>query len=356
MTKQHSLITTDVDYEREGFQQGALRLPYSHDRSGYGHIPIPVAVLQRGTGPTVLLTGGNHGDEYEGPVALMKLVRRMRDMPLAGRLIVIPALNLPAVLQGTRTSPLDGANLNRVFPGARHGSLTEMIAHYLDTELFPRADLVFDIHAGGASTNYLPTLMVAPPQQAQRKADYRRLVEAFGAPRVMVMDLLGEDRTYGAAVARHGIHFLCGEFGGHAVCTPAGVGIVEDGIERLLVAMGMVAGGPPGDSSTAAGQGAGRPSSVRRIAGPAEPPRLLKVAGEGHYAFAPVGGIFEPGFGLGDEIAAGQLAGAIHDPRRPGEAPVEVRFRQGGLAVCIRALARVEPGDCLGHLAADAEW
>src|SRR3546814_6601751 len=85
----NSLITTDVDYDQPGYQAGHLRLPYSHDRSGYGFIPIPIAVLKQGEGPTVLLTGGNHGDEYEGPVALMKLMRRMPGLQVSGKLIVI---------------------------------------------------------------------------------------------------------------------------------------------------------------------------------------------------------------------------------------------------------------------------
>ena len=75
-----SLISTDIDFEQEGFQTGSLKVPYSHDRSAYGRILIPIAVLKQGTGPTVLLTGGNHGDEYEGPVALMKLLQRLPTM------------------------------------------------------------------------------------------------------------------------------------------------------------------------------------------------------------------------------------------------------------------------------------
>ncbi|NPC57904.1 succinylglutamate desuccinylase/aspartoacylase family protein [Caenimonas soli] len=336
MNSKRSLLTTDIDYDREGFQQGFLRLPYSHDRSGYGYIPIPLSVLKRGEGPTVLLTGGNHGDEYEGPIALMKLMRRMREMEIRGRLIVVPGLNMPALLNGSRTSPIDGANLNRVFPGTRNGSLTEMIAHYADTELFPRADLVFDIHAGGASTNYLPTLLAAPPADVVKGKSYRRIVEAFGAPRVMIMDLLGEDRTYGAAVERHGTHFLCGEFGGHAVCNPEGLAVLEQGIERVFAAIGLC-------DATAGQQ-------------PPPPARLLRVDGNKHYIFAPTGGIFEPAFALGDEITAGQVAGYIHDPRQPAQAPAVIRFAGAGLAICIRALARVEPGDCLGHLAQDCDW
>lgn len=333
-----SLIGTDIDYDREGFQSGVLRLPYSHDRSGYGYIPIPIAVLKQGDGPTVLLTGGNHGDEYEGPIALMKLIGRMPSMHITGRLIVIPALNLPAVVNGSRTSPLDGVNLNRAFPGKRSGALTEMIAHYIDTELFTRSDFAFDIHAGGASTNYLPTVFAAPPANPAQRSDYRRAIEAFGTPRVLIMDLLGEDRTFGAAAERRGIGFMCGEFGGHAVCNIEGLDLVERGLPRLLDALGVT-------------QEKNGPRSHPEV-----PPRLLKVDGAKHYIFAPCEGIFEPAFKLGDEVVEGQLAGRIFDPRHPTREPVEIRFAGSGLVVCIRALARVEAGDCLGHLGSDTDW
>lgn len=333
---QRSLIQTDIDFNRLGYQYGHLRLPYSHDRSGYGYIPVPVAVCHSGSGPTLLLTGGNHGDEYEGPIALMKLMRRLPSMAVNGRLIVIPGLNFPALLNATRTSPLDGGNLNRAFPGDRNGSLTEMIAHYVDTELFPLCDVAFDIHAGGASTNYLPTLLAAPPQDAVRRREYRRLVEAIGAPRVLIMDLLGEDRTFGAAAERHGLHFLCGEFGGHATCNVEGLGIVEAGVERLMAAMGMI-DFPAAELAPAAG-------------------RLVQVDGRRHYVFAPVGGVFEPAFRLGDTVHAGQAAGWVHDPRRPEQPPCEVRFAGDGFVICTRTLAQVEPGDCLAHLAQDAQW
>lgn len=333
-----SFIGTDIDYDKEGFQSGVLRLPHSHDRSGYGYIPIPIAVLKQGEGPTVLLTGGNHGDEYEGPIALMKLVARMPSMQISGRLIVIPALNIPAVLNGSRTSPIDGVNLNRAFPGKRSGTLTEMIAHYIDTELFTRSDFAFDIHAGGASTNYLPTVFATPPKHPAQRGDYRRAIEAFGAPRVLIMDLLGEDRTFGAAAERRGIGFMCGEFGGHAACNVEGLELVERGLPRLLHAIGVIQGISDARS---------RPEPT---------PRLLKVDGAKHYIFAPSEGIFEPAFKLGDQVVEGQLAGRIFDPRHPTREPVEVRFAGSGLVVCIRALARVEAGDCLGHLGSDTDW
>ena len=72
-----SLIFTDIDYDREGKQVGWLHLPHSVTRSAYGALAIPIAVIRNGSGPTVFLMAGNHGDEYEGQIVLAKLIREL---------------------------------------------------------------------------------------------------------------------------------------------------------------------------------------------------------------------------------------------------------------------------------------
>ncbi len=91
--------------------------------------------VKNGRGPTVTFTGGSHGDEYEGPIALLKLARGLRAADVAGRVVIVPALNLPAVRSATRRSPVDGRNMNLVFPGNRDGTVTEVIADFVFTEL-----------------------------------------------------------------------------------------------------------------------------------------------------------------------------------------------------------------------------
>jgi len=333
MNSQKSRITTDILFDQDGFQTGTLRVPHSVDRSGYGHIPIPIAVMKNGDGLTLLLTGGNHGDEYEGPIALMKLLQRLPQTTIRGRIIVVPSLNFPAFLAGKRTSPIDQANMNRVFPGKRDGTITELIAHYVDTELFPRADVVFDIHSGGQSFNHLPTLLIYPPDDAAKRTDYLRLVHSFAAPHAMVMDLLGEDRTYGAAVERHGKVFLCGEFGGYGTCNPEGLSIVEEGLARLLHTLGIM----PDEA----------------VPAPRFDTEYLRVKGHKDYVFSPVTGVFEPTVKLGDLVKNGQVAGRVFNPHSPWVAPLELKFASDGIAVCIRSFASVEPGDCVMLLASD---
>jgi N2-acetyl-L-2,4-diaminobutanoate deacetylase len=126
-----SPVTATVDFTADGVQHGVLRLPHSRD-------------------------GGNHGDEYEGPIALFDLARTLDPAEVHGTVIIVPALNYPAFRAGTRTSPIDRGNLNRSFPGRPDGTVTEKIADYVQRVLLPISDLVLDFHSGGRTLDFLP--------------------------------------------------------------------------------------------------------------------------------------------------------------------------------------------------------
>ena len=85
-----SPVSATIDFEQDGVQHGYLKLPCSRDDSAWGAIMTPVTVVKNGTGPTALLTGANHGDEYEGPVALAKLCNTLTPEEVTGRVIVVP--------------------------------------------------------------------------------------------------------------------------------------------------------------------------------------------------------------------------------------------------------------------------
>lgn len=146
-----SRIAAEVDFTRNGRQNGYLRLFHSVHSSAYGFIPIPIVVLKNGDGPTALLVSGTHGDEYEGQVALCNLAKSLDPARIKGRVIILPAANFPAAVAGRRTSPIDEGNLNRLFPGDPDGTVTQQIAYHIEHELVPLADLVCDLHSGGSS-------------------------------------------------------------------------------------------------------------------------------------------------------------------------------------------------------------
>jgi predicted deacylase len=98
-------------------------------------------------GPTTAFVAGLWGDKPLGVLALHELVRDLASMPLRGRVLVVPAVNLPALEAGTRVSP-DHHQLNRRFPGTANGFVTDQIAHRLLTTLSSECDCVIDVHSG----------------------------------------------------------------------------------------------------------------------------------------------------------------------------------------------------------------
>jgi predicted deacylase len=324
------MITTDVNFEAEGLQHGILRIPYSHDAFACDYIPTPLWVAKGGVGPTVLLIGASHRDEYDGPVALMRLLHEGAFETVSGRLIVIPSFNCPAYRAGNRLLPIDRVEFDHAFSGRRAGSATETLAHYVATELLPLADYVLDMHSGGASLNYLPTLITYPAKSEEERRKLDLVVRGFNPPRELVMDPLIEDRGIGAGARRNGAVFVSGEFGGGASVSPSCVEIVVCGLKGALAALGMIPGGAAPASH-----------AIER----------LRVKPGEHYLHAPRSGVFEPLFVLGQVVKAGQLAGYLYDQEEPWREPEPLYFEGDGLVVCVRTFALVEAGDCLVHLA-----
>ena len=81
----------------------------------------------------------------------------------------------------------------------------------------------------------------------------------------------------------------------------------------------------------------------------------MHVRGRDDYVLSPVAGLFEPFVRLGDDVEVGQPAGQVHFVEEPAREPVVCRFKASAMVICQRAIGRVQPGDCVCHLAADRE-
>jgi predicted deacylase len=275
---------------------------------------------------------GNHGDEYEGQIALGKLLRALEPAHVKGRIIFLTSSNYPAAMNGTRTSPIDDGNLNRSFPGDPNGTITQQIAHYIESVLMGMSDYVFDFHSGGSSLMYVPSGLArrdADPKITQRHVE---LLKAYAAPVSYVVEApQGEDRTTTAAAARQGIMSLGTEMAGGGTLTPVALRAAESGVRRLLKHVG----------------------ALTDAAGPVEtapPTRLMEVRGPDYYVYARENGFFEPAVELGDEVKKGQTAGYIHFPETPWRAPEEAKFLHDGTVICKRMPCLTQRGDCLFHL------
>ena len=97
-------ISTSINFDKDGIQHGFLKVPYSSNKSAWGSVMIPITQFKNGDGPSAILTGAKHGDEYEGPIALFNLCTRANIDDIQGRVIIVPAMNYPAFQSGDPVS------------------------------------------------------------------------------------------------------------------------------------------------------------------------------------------------------------------------------------------------------------
>lgn len=325
-------IHSAVDFARQGKHLGYLRLPHSVHRSAYGWLPIPVASIRNGTGPKVMVMAGNHGDEYEGQILVSSLIRDVDADMISGQLILLPMANFPAAEAGLRTSPIDDANLNRIFPGDRDGTPSHVIADFIERILLAGADYLFDLHSGGSSLTYLPSALASEGETPDAKARIRELTRAFGLPNTILFPREIGGSNSDAAALRHGAMAISTELGGGGTVTPSILSLARAGLLHLLGHVGVLNGplvptAPPGDT------------------------RVLTLDNPNLYVYAPEPGLYEPLVELGDNVGAGQPACRIHFTETPGKAPITVPFDADGVVLCKRIPARCRRGDCLFHMA-----
>ncbi|MEM7196198.1 MAG: succinylglutamate desuccinylase/aspartoacylase family protein [Pseudomonadota bacterium] len=324
-----SQIISEIDLDANGKHTGYLRLPHSVHRSAYGWLPVPIGSVRNGEGPVALLMSGNHGDEYEGQIVLPELLRQLEPNDISGQLIVLPMANFPAADAGLRTSPIDQGNLNRTFPGRANGTPTEMLAHYIEHELLQRSDYLLDVHSGGSSLMYDPSMLMQNAPDATTQSFYIELMESIGFTNGLFYPPV-DSGTYSSSAAhrKNAVPITIEAAGGGTVTVPT-LHQLRQGIPNYLRKIGILGG------------------EVKTFSSPT---RVMNVI-EADYCYADQDGLFEPAVDLLDEVEAGQVAGFIHTPKRPMEKPQPVVFLKNGVVVCKRVPAMVRHGDCLFHLA-----
>ena len=329
-----TLISAEVDFAAEGKQSGYLRVPHSVDDSAYGWLPVPVTVIRNGEGPTLVLSAGVHGDEYEGQIAVAELATELSPEHIRGRLILLPMVNLPAAKQGRRISPLDSGNLNRLYPGNPIGSPSEMIAHYHEEVILPLADYAVDLHSGGSSLLYPATLLRGPGHTPEEETGLQLLTDAFDLPYAWVFTGGGgrnsPARTAMGAANRKGVINVMAELGGGNAVTSGVLSNTRRGLRRILNALGML------------------PDYVPDVS---RGTRLLNAVG---VIYSYEDGLFEPLKGIGDVISQSETVAQIHHPETPGRASEPVHSAFDGMILAMRAMAQTHRGDALYQIAQDA--
>ena len=196
-------------------------------------IEIPVIIERAKTpGPTVLITGGIHGDEINGVEIVRQVIARKINKPKTGTTICIPILNIFGFLNADRAFP-DGRDLNRVFPGTKTGSLASRVAYHFTKEILPFADYCLDFHTGGAQRFNAAQIRIVPNNLLLLK-----LSSVFNAPFTVFSGNIS--KSYRSTCHKMGIPVLLFEGGKSLNSNKHIVKEAVDGVLRVLDHLNML--------------------------------------------------------------------------------------------------------------------
>ncbi|MDA0796945.1 MAG: M14 family metallopeptidase [Proteobacteria bacterium] len=185
-----------ADSSTNAFVLGSIEAQAGTSVSGYLEVPrgvdqatrIPVSVIHGARpGPTLALVAGTHGYEYPPITALQRLRGSLDPVRLSGTILMVHVANPPSFLGRTiYTSPVDGKNLNRVYPGKPDGTISERIAHTITTQVIERADYLVDMHGGDGNEILRPYIYMPVTGNDELDAKVRGMALAFGLDHIVI--------------------------------------------------------------------------------------------------------------------------------------------------------------------------
>jgi hypothetical protein len=325
--------------ERADFRVGTIVAGAGTQASGFIEVlarmdagtQIPVTVVHGSeAGPVLAAIAGTHGYEYPPITALQRVRRAIDPAELRGTVILVHVANLPSFLGRTvYYSPIDGKNLNRVFPGNPTGTVSERIAHAITTEVIDRADVVIDMHGGDGNEALRPYAywMLSGDSALDRRS--RELVIAFGLDHIVIdrdrpQDPAAAVYTSNTALTRGKVGFTTetGQLGSDA---EHWVDMAEHGFWNVLRYLDMVDG-------------------------PVERPGAIVWFDRYEVLRSPVTGMFRAAVEDGYAVAANGLLGVVTDLF--GDPVHEVRAPFAGVVTYVVGTPPVREGEPLAMVAA----
>jgi len=280
-------------------------------------IDLPVYIFRsKEAGPTVLLSGGLHGDEING----IEIIRRLIDGDhlealRRGSVVAIPVMNIYGFLNFSRDVP-DGKDVNRSFPGSATGSLASRIAHFISHNILKEIDFGIDFHTGGSSRFNFPQIRYAAKDPKALK-----LAKTFGAPFILQSGFV--DKSLRKQAHKMGKTMLVFE-GGESMRMDEEV--VEAGVSgalRFLENQGMIDNAPVQSAESILCKNS----------------RWIRTKRSGIYR-----GVVKSGM----TVTKGDILGYITDPF--GEFSMSIKSPANGFVICHNNMPVVNQGDALIHL------
>lgn len=235
----------------EVLKVGALSAAAGEKRYGVCEFPVdgkpyrlPMWLVNgNADGPTLVVTGGVHAAEYASIAAALDLGRSLDPGNLRGRVIVVPVMNVSSFrARSIYVCPLDGKNLNRVFPGDANGTASEQIADWVFHNVISQANYYVDLHGGDLIEALVSFTIFFRSGNEQVDQMSLEMAKVFGIHFLVCSETPGS--TFCAA-SRAGIPSILAEAGGQGIWTPEDVARHRNGLDRLMRRLEMIAGGAP---------------------------------------------------------------------------------------------------------------
>ena len=254
-----------------------------------GTVEFPLAIISGARpGPTLAVTAGMHGGEYDGVLAATRLIRETDPASLAGRLLVIPVISTRAfMLRTMQLSPVDEREVHYVWPGHPEGTYSDLLVDLLFNAV-KDADYLIDLHGGEFAQGLEPYVCVPKAADERLREGCLLLGRAFDVPFVDWRVLEETPLALPRALLDRGIPNIWTEIGRNGLPDPRATDLQHRGIVNAMRALGMLTG------------------DARR-----HEPRLV---GPRHWTtYADRSGIWRPAIAAGDRVWQGQVLGELQD-------------------------------------------
>jgi predicted deacylase len=285
---------------------------------------IPIAIIHGvSAGRTLGLIGGTHGTEFASIEAVTRIINALDPAEMSGTVLAVPVLNRPQFeARQQYTSPVDGLNINAVFPGDAKGTLTKRIAHVAFEEVASRCDALIDCHGGDIDEDIRGFVVAAEGDNAALNDEALTLASCFDCSLVHLFPAgggssLGAQTTFGVAT-------IMPEAGTPYPVREEAVKFHYDGIMNVLRRMGIQPGEPAYHSQRV---------SRKRL-------RVLATAD----------GSWHPSISLDAEVSKGQEIGVVKDLF--GKTIQVAAAPEGGVVGMTRCFYSVKKGETLAVVSA----
>jgi predicted deacylase len=140
-----------LSVEKGTRRRGLLRVgPYFQNKMHIrNYLLIPFTVVRGASdGPTLAQIAGCHPTEYAGIDATIRLSMAIEPRNLRGTYVGVPCINVPGFWERTYINPIDDKNIQGLYPGRTDGTISDLLAYRVFSEIVLKANYFLDCHGG----------------------------------------------------------------------------------------------------------------------------------------------------------------------------------------------------------------